>query len=148
MAVSLEARNMQVVERVFTEGFNAGNLDAIDDGVSVGGVDRQHPDEPNFVEHLRNVVITLHTAFPDLHFEITRMIGDGEWVALHSVMTGTHTGPLGKPLLPPAGPPSIPATGRSIRVAHMHMIRMEEGKGVELFHLMDTLALLGQLGLR
>lgn len=75
------------------------------------------------------------------------MIADNDWVALHSVMTGTHTGPLGRPLVPPTGPPAIPATGRSIRVPHMHMIRMEDGKGVELFHLMDTFALLGQLGL-
>jgi hypothetical protein len=68
-------------------------------------------------------------------------------VALHSVMTGTHTGPLQRPLLPTAGPAFLPPTGRQISVPHMHMIRMEDGKGVELLHLMDTLALLGQLGL-
>lgn len=30
----------------------------------------------------------------------------------------------------------------------MHMIRIEDGMGVELLHLMDTFALLGQLGVR
>jgi predicted ester cyclase len=75
------------------------------------------------------------------------MIGEGDWVALHSVMTGTNTGPLTAPLVPGEGPPHIPATGRAVRVPHMHMIRMENGQGVELLHLMDTFAMLMQLGL-
>jgi len=139
--------NRQAVVRVFTEAFNRGDLSAIDEAVSRGGLDHQHPDEADFVEHLKSVVIAMRTAFPDLHFEITRMIAEDDWVALHSVMTGSNRGPLEAPLLPPNGPQAIPPTGRSVRVPHMHMIRMEDGKCVELLHLMDTFAQLGQLGL-
>ena len=41
----------------------------------------------------------------------------------------------------------IPPTGRQVRVAHMHMIRFEHGQNSELWHVMDTIAMLGQLGL-
>jgi predicted ester cyclase len=41
----------------------------------------------------------------------------------------------------------IPATGRQVKVAHMHLIRIVDGKTVELWHVMDTLTMLGQLGL-
>jgi len=137
--------NKQAVARVFMEAFNQGKLAAIDDVVASTGLDHQHPNEPSFVDHLKEVVTALRTAFPDLHFEVTQIIGEGDWVSTYSLMTGTHTGTLGTPVIP-SGRPAIPATGRQIRVPHMHMIRLENGKGVELLHLMDTFAMLGQLG--
>lgn len=142
MATSIEA-NKRVVVRVFEEGFNAGNLAVVDELVSAGGRDHQHPDEPSLTDHLKSVIGTMRRAFPDLHFEITQVIAEGDWVAVHSVMTGTQTGVLA----PPLAPRDLPATGRPIRVPHMHMVRVEHGQGVELLHLMDTFAMLGQLGL-
>ncbi len=141
-------QNKRLVARVFAEAFNEGRLDVIDEVVADDGVDHQHPDEPSFGEHLKQVVVAMRTAFPDLHFEITEIIGEGEWVAVHSVMTGTNTGELRRPLmLPPQAPPALPATGRPVRVAHMHMIRFQDGRNTELLHLMDTMAMVGQLGL-
>jgi predicted ester cyclase len=140
-------QNKAAARRTFEEAFNRGDLTVIDELVA-DGVDHQHPDEPSFREHLKAVIIALRTAFPDLHFEVSRLIGEGEWVALHSFMTGTHQGDLRPPaLLPPGGPSVVPATGRRVKVAHMHLIRFEDGKGTELWHVMDTMALAGQLGL-
>jgi predicted ester cyclase len=139
--------NKHAVTRVFNEAFNAGNLGVIDEVTAASSVDHQHPNEPSFAEHLKSVVTAMRTAFPDLHFEINTMIGEGEWVALRCVMTGTHNGPLRRPLLPADGPPVIPPTGKAIAVPHMHMIRFQDGKQTELWHLMDSLALLSQLGL-
>lgn len=138
--------NKAVARQVFEQGFNRGDLSVVDDVVA-DGVDHQHPDEPSFREHLKGVITAMRTAFPDLHFEISQLIGEGEWVALHSFMTGTHLGDLRPPLLPPGGPFVAAATGRPIKVAHMHLIRFEGGKGTELWHVMDTMALVGQLGL-
>ncbi len=138
--------NKRIVLRTFEEVFNQGNIDLLDELIASGGVDHQHPDEPSFRDHLKEVVRALRTAFPDLHFEIGQIIGEGDWVSLHSVMTGTNLGPLRYPLLPPNGPREVPPTGRPIRVPHMHMIRIEQGLGTELWHLMDTFAMLGQLG--
>lgn len=141
-------QNRRLVARVFTEAFNQGQLEVIDEAVADGAVDHQHPDEPSFRHHLKEVVTAMRTAFPDLHFAITEMIGEGEWVAVHSVMTGTNTGELRRPLmLPPSAPPALSPTGRPVRVAHMHMIRYLDGRNTELLHLMDTMAMVGQLGL-
>jgi predicted ester cyclase len=145
-AVSVE-ENKRAVRRVFEEAFNRGELAVIDAVVADRAIDHQHPDDPSFAEHLKQVVVAMRTAFPDLHFAITELIGEGDWVALHSVMTGTNTGELGSPLLPPGAPAALPPTGRPVRVAHMHMIRSENGRNTELLHLMDTMAMVGQLGL-
>jgi predicted ester cyclase len=141
-------QHKRLVTRVFTEAFNQGRLDIIDEVISADGVDHQHPNEPSFRQHLREVVVAMRTAFPDLHFELTEIIGEGEWVAVHSIMTGTNTGELRRPLmLPPGAPASLPPTGRAVRVAHMHMMRFVDGQNTELLHLMDTAAMAGQLGL-
>lgn len=141
------ASNKHLVARVFSEAFNQGKLDVIDEVVAVSAVDHQHPAEPSFAEHLKDVVRAMRIAFPDLHFEVTQIIGEDDWVATHTWMTGTNTGELRSPLLPPSAPPVVPPTGRPVRVAHMHMMRFEAGRNTELWHVMDSLALLGQLGL-
>lgn len=141
-------QNKRLVARVFDEAFNQGQLGVIDETVADSAVDHQHPDEPSFAQHLKEVVVAMRTAFPDLHFEITEMIGEGEWVACHSVMTGTNIGELRRPLmLPPQAPPVLSPTGRPVRVVHMHMIRFQDGRNTELLHLMDTMAMVDQLGL-
>ena len=141
-------QNKRSVARVFDEAFNNGRLEVIDEIVAAGAVDHQHPDEPRFGEHLKQVVRAMRIAFPDLHFEVTLMVADDEWVAVHSVMTETNTGELRRPLmLPPGAPPVLPPTGRPVRVVHMHMIRFQNGLNTELLHLMDTMAMAGQLGL-
>src|SRR3712207_114549 len=94
-------QHKHLVTRVFEEAFNEGRLDVIDEVVAIGAVDHQHPDEPSFADHLKHVVTAMRRAFPDLHFQVTQMIGEGEWIAAHSIMTGTNTGELSRPLLPP-----------------------------------------------
>lgn len=140
-------QNKQTVMRVFDEAFNRGELAIIDEAVAPNGVDYQHPNEPSFAQHLKEVVTAMRTAFPDLRFEVTEMIGEGDWVASYSVMTGTNTGQLEQPLLPAQGPALLPPTGNRIRVPHMHMIRFQDGKSTDLLHLMDTMTMVGQLGL-
>lgn len=142
--------NKILVQRVFDEAFNQGRVGIIDeitgDGAA-GGLDHQHPDEVSFRDHLKDVVFALREAFPDLHFTVSEMIGEGDWVALHSFMTGINTGSLRYPILPAAMPGPIPPTGRSVRFAHMHLIHFEYGRNKELWHIMDTMTLVQQLGL-
>lgn len=141
-------QNKQTVMRVFEEAFNRGDLAIIDQVVAPEGVDHQHPSEPSFAQHLKEVVVAMRAAFPDLHFDVTEMIGEGDWIACYSVMTGTNTGELRRPLmLPPQAPPAMPPTGKTVRVPHMHMIRFQSGRNIELLHLMDVMAMADQLGL-
>jgi predicted ester cyclase len=143
------AENKRLVARVFAEALNQGHLHVIDEIVAAAAIDHQSPDEPSIREHLKHVVTSLRTAFPDLHFAITEMVGEGEWVAVHLVMTGTNTGELcGPGMLPPPAPPTLPPTGRAVRVAHMNMIRFQDGRAIELWHVMDTMAMIAQLDAR
>lgn len=141
-------QNKQKVLRIFEEAFNRGDLHVIDEVIAPAGIDHQHPNEPSFAQHLKETVVAMRTAFPDLRFEVIQMLGEGEWVACYSIMTGTNTGELGRQLiLSPQAPLPMPPTGKTIRVPHLHMIRFQDSRSSELFHLMDVMAMVAQLGL-
>ena len=115
--------NQALVREFMERSFNGGDLSVIDEQVAPDGIDHQEPPGIDFIAHLKQVVTTMRTAFPDLHFEIHHMLGNGEIVAFHSTMTGTQTGVLQTPNLPPVAP-----TGKRVHVAHMHFLRMVDGK--------------------
>jgi len=78
-----------------------------------------------------------HAAFPDIHVEITDIVSDGDMVAVHEVVTGTHSGDaLG-----------LPPTGKSATVEAVHFVKFRDGKIVERKSMTDMMSLFVQLGL-
>ena len=133
--------NKFVSRKMMEQAFNQGNLSVIDECSAPGGVDHQEPAGTDFIAHLKQVVVGLRTAFPDLHFEIHDMLAEGDVVAMRSTMTGTHTGMLN--VMPGR---SLPATGRKVSVPHMHFLRMVDGKTTDLWHLWNIPMMMQQLG--
>ena len=130
--------------REFMErAFNQGDLTAVDEHMGETAVDHQEPAGTNFATHLKQVIIALRTAFPDLHFEIHNMLAEDDIVAFRSTMTGTHLGLL--QMGPGAG---VPPTSQSISIAHMHFVQFVDGKGMDLWHLWDSQGMMQQLGVR
>ncbi|HXX78216.1 MAG TPA: ester cyclase [Ktedonobacteraceae bacterium] len=67
---------------------------------------------------------------------LTRLHTEGEIIAFRSTMTGTNLGPF----------QGRPPTGKPISVAHMHFVRMIDGKATDLWHVWDVAGLMRQLG--
>ncbi len=132
--------NKAVVLGFIERAFNDGDLTSLDELLAQDGIDYQEPPGTDFRRHIKQVVTSLRTAFPDLHFEIHHVLAEGDIVAFHSTMTGTHQGILN------LGPAHVPPTGRKISVAHMHFVRVVDGQGYELWHVWDTPTMLRQLG--
>lgn len=133
--------NKAIVFEVMEKAFNQGDLSVIDQYNSPAGIDHQELPGTPFSDHLKTVIVALHTAFPDLHFEIHEIVAEQDIVAFRSTMTGTHRGPLQL-----GSPHAIPATGRQIEVPHMHFLRIINGKALDLWHMWDTTAMMRQLG--
>ena len=134
----LKTRTLEGFERMF----NQGDLAYVDTAVAPGAVDHQEPQGTDFAAHLKNVISTLRTAFPDLLFEVHEVICEGNVVACRSTMTGSHQGPLR--IGPMAG---LPVNGTRIEVPHMHFFRYDaEGRLTDLWHVWNTLMLARQLG--
>jgi steroid delta-isomerase-like uncharacterized protein len=134
----LKARTLEGFERMF----NQGDLDYVDTALAPGAVDHQEPDGTDFAAHLKNVISTLRTAFPDLRFDAHELVCEGDTVACRSTMTGTHQGPLR--IGPMAG---LPVKGTRIDVPHMHFFHYDsDGRLTDLWHVWNTLMLARQLG--
>ncbi|GHO60311.1 hypothetical protein KSB_87860 [Ktedonobacter robiniae] len=87
-------------------------------------------------EGLKAAILMIRAAFPDLEWVVDEMVAEGEAVASHFTWRGTHREAfLG-----------VPATGKRITVTGMVFDRVVEGQLVESQILMNTLALLTQLG--
>jgi predicted ester cyclase len=71
----------------------------------------------SYVAGLRAVV----EAFPDYHWDLQRLLVDGNWLSARLVDTGTHAGTfLG-----------VPATGRAISTPEFAIYRVDSGRIVE-----------------
>src|SRR4051812_5449017 len=120
--------------------FNQGDLTYVDEVLTCESVDRQEADGTDVCEHLRHVVTSLRSAFPDLRFEVHSAIVEGQLVATHSTMTGTHRGraPLGRLA-------ELAPRGNRVSVAHMHLFRWEGDRVAEFWHVWDLAGLWRQL---
>ena len=61
------------------------------------------------------------TAFPDIHVEITDIVGGKNRLAIHEVVTGTHRGEL----------MGIAPIGKSATVEAVHFVRFDGGQIIE-----------------
>ncbi|MBA3842410.1 MAG: ester cyclase [Actinobacteria bacterium] len=126
----------------FEAMFNRGDLEFVDRALARGAVDHEEPAGTDLAAHLKTVISTLRTAFPDLRFEVHELVAEGDVVACRSTMRGTHRGPLH--MGPMAG---LAVNGASVEVPHMHFFRYDaEGKLTDLWHVWNTLMLARQLG--
>ena len=137
-AEQLKALTAEGFERMF----NSGELDFVDEALAPDAIDHQEPEGTDFAAHLKHVISTLRTAFPNLRFEVQELVCEGNLVACRSTMTGTHQGPLR------IGPmAALAVNGTQIEVPHMHFFRYDaEGRITDLWHVWNTLALARQLG--
>jgi steroid delta-isomerase-like uncharacterized protein len=78
----------------------------------------------------------LFSAFPDWHWEIRNLVVDGDHIAVHFTVTGTHR----------AAFQGIEATGRRVTSSEFTFYRLEDGKFAEVWDLADMDAVMRQIG--
>jgi predicted ester cyclase len=74
--------------------------------------------------------------FPDSRISLEMIIAEGNMVAGYFTLSGTQQGAIGP----------FPATGQEVEVGYLSIMRLEDGKIVEMWVEWDNLAILGQLG--
>jgi len=78
----------------------------------------------------------LFTVWPDVHFEIVKLFGAGEYYAKEWIMTGVHRGDL----------PGLPANDRSFRILGAGVGVVRNGKIAEVTEYWNFATLLAQIG--
>ena len=125
------------IAREFTEVvYNQKQLDEIPRYVADHFIDRSPgaPAEAKGPAYVRSQAEGSLASFPDLSFEILRMMAEDDLVTLHWRATGTSA--------PEGGLPG----GKKTRLEGISIFRMEKGKIVESWDIVDRVAMFRQLG--
>jgi steroid delta-isomerase-like uncharacterized protein len=120
------------------EAINRGNIKVIDELLSSDFVEHEElpPGIPPGREAPKAMFAMLRSAFPDLKATIEHLIAEGDEVVMHMTWTGTHKGEF----------MGIPPTGKSISINVIDILGIAEGKFVEHWGVMDSMAMMQQLG--
>jgi steroid delta-isomerase-like uncharacterized protein len=116
--------------------WNAGNLDSYlelyDPDIVFHGLQGVEPG----IDSVRGFYQAFWAAFPGCQLDFEDTIAEGDRVAIRFAVRGTHGGDF----------QGIPATGKSVVIPGMTMLRFQDGKCVERWTQADFLGLLQQLG--
>jgi predicted ester cyclase len=128
--------NTEIFRRVIEEGFNKGNLDALDALFAPDFHEHQHGMVPPNLEGFKGAITYLRSVFPDLTLTIEDSIADGDTVWARLTGRGTDSkGLMGRP-----------PTGRSFAITVMDVCRFENGKMIEHWGVPDRFHQMEQLG--
>ena len=129
-------QNIAVFRRVIEEGFNTGNVDALDDCFPPTYVEHQF-DLPATREEFKGSIRWLRQTMSGFNLTIEDIVADGDKVWARMTGRGTHTGEM----------MGRPPTGRQIEITVFDVCRFEDGRIVEHWGVPDRFHMLVQLGL-
>ena len=132
--------NKAAIQRWIEEAWNKGNINIADE-IYASNYTAQDIEDPNKVlrgpEGIKQSVIKMRTALPDIHFTIDHLVAEADKVVGAFTIRGTHKGDLG----------SIPPTGKQVVFKAIDIWRFEGGKIVErCLAVVDRLGMMQQLG--
>ena len=129
--------NKAVVRRYFEENLNQGTLALVDELFSTDSVIQvPHWPEMRGREARKELVASLHKAFPDLHYSIDELIAEEDKVVARWSFEGTHQGDyLG-----------ISPTGKKVSCGGTSTFRIADGMITAELVQWDALGMMQQLG--
>lgn len=129
-------QHAEVFRRVIEEGFNKGNVDALDDCFARAYTEHQF-DLPHTLEEFKGSIRYLRDTFAPFSLTIEDIVADGDKVWARMTGRGTDSkGLMGRP-----------PTGRTFAITVMDVCRFEGGRIVEHWGVPDRFHQLAQLDL-
>jgi steroid delta-isomerase-like uncharacterized protein len=134
------AADTQAITRLVIELWNTGNPEIAkqlysEDAERTESNGRE-PIRYRGVHEIAKFVADVRTAFPDFKLEMKKSVAEGDHIAFHWTVTGTHKADF----------QGISASGKRIELSGMSLAQLKGGKVVSEHIYFDRLAMLGQLG--
>ena len=128
---------LEIATTVYFETFDAGDVDAIDRFYSADLIDHNpSPGASSAIDAMRGLVSAVRDGFTDAkHTVVYQARTDDDCIVTQWVMTGKHTGPWF----------GTPASGRDVSFAGTDIVRVLDGRIVELWHVEELLQLQAQI---
>ena len=134
---SLE-NNIKMHSNTWDEIINNGNLELINESNFATDITMiSNPENVVGINDFKAYYSNFITGFSDIKFTIVDVFGQGDKIVKHWGFSGTHTGDFF----------GIPATGKSVKVEGVTLVKMKDGKIAQEQDFMDNLPFMGQLGI-
>lgn len=130
--------NKAVIRRHVEEVFNKGKLEVADEIISPDYVYHGPAGEFKGPDGFKQMVAGTRTAFPDTHFTIDDMVGEGDTLAVRYTWTATFKGEF----------MGMAPTGKKIKITSAYFYHFKDGKEVEALPFTDMLSFYQQLGIK
>ncbi|MBT8181008.1 MAG: ester cyclase [Eudoraea sp.] len=144
MVASCDNANRQVEEnitmysKVWDDVINKGDLDQINDSNFSEGITLiSDPENVVGINDFKDYYSNFITGFSDREFTINSLFGQDDKLVKHWSFKGVHSGDFF----------GIPATGKTINIDGVTLVKMKEGKIAQEQDFMDNLAFMSQLGI-
>jgi predicted ester cyclase len=129
--------NKALVRRYVEEFVDRSNFDLSDEIFAPNFVRHDAgPDQVPRVEDLKHFFAMLHSGFPGFQSTIEDLLSEGDKVVLRFTFHGTHQGEF----------MGIAPTGKEVTMSGIDILRIAEGKIVEMWNQEDVLGMMQQLG--
>lgn len=125
----------RAMQRLYDEAISQGKTEVADEIIAPDAVDHENPGVAGPAA-LKQFVTTFRAAFPDMKVTMDDAIVEGNQIAARFTMTGTHKGEF----------QGVPATGKSVTIGGIDIVRFEGGMAAEHWGYTDQLGLMQQLG--
>ena len=130
--------NAKIARDFFEEIFNRKNLSGVDKFASP---DVRYFDtfngESKGIDGMKKALQVFLTGAPDVHMTVDQSIESGDDVVTRETYTGTNTGSVG----------GMPATGKKFNVRGVTIVKIVNGKAVDVYHLGEDLSFMQQIGI-
>jgi predicted ester cyclase len=128
--LTLEQKNKELIKSFVEEAFNKHDLAAIDKYHAASLIDGSGKTSESFKRSLD----ALLSGFPDLHVNIEHILAENDFVLVFLNFSGIHKGQF----------EGMPPTNKSVKIRSADLYRIENGKIVEHWDVVDQLDLLKQ----
>jgi len=131
-------KNIKMYSNTWDEIINTGNLDLINDTNFTDDITLvMSPENIVGIEGFKDYYSNFVTGFSDVEFTLVDVFGQGDKIVKHWHFKGIHSGDFF----------SIPATGKSVNVEGVTLVKMKDGKIAQEQDFMDNMIFLQQLGI-
>lgn len=131
-------KNIKMYSSTWDDIINSGNLDLINETNFTDDITLiSSPENVVGIEAFKAYYSNFVTGFSDVEFTMADVFGQGDKIVKHWNFKGTHSGDFF----------GIPATGKSVNVEGVTLVKMKDGKIAQEQDFMDNMVFLQQLGI-
>ena len=117
---------------------NKGHMEVLDECLSEDWIYNGPLGEFKGPEGFRQMIAPVKAAFPDLHYTVDDMAGEGDTLFAKFTMTGTFKGEF----------MGNPPNGNTFKMSGVYFYRFKDGKEIKATPFVDMSSMLQQLGIK